>query len=154
MLAALMLVGLAAVPAPVGAATQAMVPACSGVNLRAAATTGATARARLATTARVTVAATVSGSSWRTDCAGPKAGSSWHRISHVNGATVRSLYGVTYLYAASGLLKTAPSAAPRPPAPPVATPAPAPPTPAPPVAPVPAAVPADPAISTADPYGA
>ena len=152
MLAALMLVGLAAVPAPVGAATQAMIPACSGVNLRAAATTSATARARLATTAKVTVAATVPGSSWRTDCAGPKAGSRWHRISHVNGASVRSLYGVTYLYAAAGLLKTAPSAAPPTPVPPAATPAPAPPTPAPPVTPVPA----DPASASAsaDPYGA
>ena len=93
MLAALMLVGLAAVPAPVGAATQAMVPACSGVNLRASATTGAALRARLATSAKITVAATVPGSSWRTDCAGLKAGSTWHRISHINGATVRSLYG-------------------------------------------------------------
>jgi stage II sporulation protein D len=146
MLAAVLLVGLAAVPAPVGAATQAMVPACSGVNLRAAASTGATARARLATTAKVTVAATVPGSSWRTDCAGLKAGSTWRRISHVNGATVRSLYGVTYLYAAAGLLKTAPGAAPAPVPP---TPAPVPPTPA----PVAAPTPADPAATT-DPYGA
>jgi hypothetical protein len=37
-LAAFLLAGLAAVPAPVGAATQAMVPACSAVNLRAGAT--------------------------------------------------------------------------------------------------------------------
>ena len=143
MLAALMLVGLAAVPAPVGAAAQAMVPACSGVNLRAAATTGATARARLATTAHVTVAATVSGARWRTDCAGLKAGSTWHRISHVNGATVRSKFGVTYLYVAAGLLRQAPvSAAPAP-------------TPV-----VPALAPATPALAapalapTADPYGA
>jgi len=159
MLAALLLVGLAAVPAPVGAATQAMVPACSGVNLRSAATTGATARARLATTAKVTVAATIRGSSWRTDCAGLKAGSTWHRISHVNGATVRSIYGVTYLYAAAGLLKSAPGAAPAPvpptSAPAPADPAPVPPTPAPPTPapPVPAPVPVDPTAATTDPYG-
>jgi len=160
LLAAFLLVGLAAVPAPVGAATQAMVPACSGVNLRSAASTGATPRARLATTAKVTVAATVRGSSWRTDCAGLKAGSTWHRISHVNGATVRSLYGVAYLYVAAGLLKTTPGAAPAPvpptpapmpPALPPADPAPVLPTPAP---PVPAPVPVDPTATATDPYGA
>ena len=85
-----------------------MVPACSGVNLRGSATTSSAVRTRLATTAKLTVAATVSGPSWRTECAGPKSGSTWHRISHVNGATVRSHFGVTYLYAAAGLLKAAP----------------------------------------------
>ena len=150
MLAALMLVGLAAVPPPVGAASQAMVPACSGVNLRGSATTSSAVRTRLATTAKLTVAATVSGASWRTECAGPKAGSTWHRISHVNGATVRSKFGVTYLYAAAGLLKQAPVSA---------APAPAPVVPA--LAPVVLALapstpaPAVPALApTVDPYGA
>ncbi len=136
-LAALLLAGLAAVPAPVDAASQAMVPACAGVNLRTGASTGAAIKARLATTAKVVVVATVSGASWRTDCAGPKAGSTWHRISHVNGATVRSRYGVTYLYAAVGLLRQAPAA---------------PPAPAPPAAVVP--VPADLASATTDAFGA
>lgn len=143
-LAALLLVGLAAVPAPVGAATQAMVPACSGANLRTGASTSAAIKTRLATTAKVTVAATVAGASWRTDCAGLKAGSTWHRISHINGATVRSKYGVTYLYAASGLLKRAPAASPTP-EPPVADPA------------APAQVapaPTDPSAAAADALGA
>ena len=165
-LAALLFVGLAAAPAPVNAASQAMVPACSGVNVRASASTSAAVRTRLATSAKVTVAATVPGSSWRTDCAGPKAGSTWHRISHVNGATVRSLYGVTYVYAAGGLLRSVPAVSPAPmpavspapvppatptPVPPTATPAPA---PVPPAPPVPTPAPADPAAATTDPLGA
>ena len=33
------------------------------------------------------------------------AGKTWYRILSVNGKSVKSLYGVTYLYAASGLFK-------------------------------------------------
>ncbi|HYN47252.1 MAG TPA: SH3 domain-containing protein, partial [Candidatus Nanopelagicales bacterium] len=126
-LAALLLATIAAAPATVQAASQAMVPACSGVNLRTGAATSAAIKVRLATSAKVTVTATVTGSSWRTACAGPKAGSTWYRISHVNGATVRSLYGVTSLFAASGVLKLAPAASPAPvppaPVPPATAPA-------------------------------
>lgn len=135
-LAALLLVATAAAPAPVGAAAQAMAPACAGVNLRTGASTSAAIKTRLATSATVTVAATVTGSSWRTDCAGLKAGSTWYRISHVNGATVRSLYGVTSLFAASGVLRRAP-----------ASPTPVAPAPAPPAG-------ADPALPTTDAFGA
>jgi SpoIID/LytB domain protein len=41
-------------------------------------------------------------------------GSSWHRISAINGKSVSSLYGVTYLYGASKLFKTATSPTPAP----------------------------------------
>ncbi len=116
-LATLLLAGMAAAPAPVGAAAQAMVPACAGVNFRTAASTGTTIKVRLSTSAKVTVAATVTGSGWRAVCSGAKSGATWYRISHVNGKTVRSLYGVTYLFAASGLLKRAAAVTP-PPAPP------------------------------------
>ena len=44
--------------------------------------------------------------SWRTTCAGKAvSGKTWYRILSVNGKSVKSLYGVTYLYAASGLFK-------------------------------------------------
>lgn len=159
-LAAFLLAGLAAVPVPVGAATTAMVPACTGVNLRSGAATTSAIRTRLSTTARLTVVATVPGASWRTECAGMKAGSTWRRISHVNGVAVKSRYGVTYLYAAAGLLKTAPTAAPAPvtpapaPAPSApATPTPAPATPPPATPPVPTPAPVAPAAAIADPYG-
>lgn len=110
-LVALLLGAVAAVPAPVAAASRTMVPACSGVNVRTAARTTAAIKTRLATTAKVTAVATVTGSSWKTVCAGTKSGATWYRISHVNGKTVRSLYGVTYLYVATGTLKNVPKAA-------------------------------------------
>ncbi len=121
-LAALLLAGFAAAPAPVAAAARTMVPACNGVNLRTGASTSTATKARLATGTTVTVVGTVNGSSWSTVCAGSKSGSTWYRISHVKGKTVRSLYGVTYLYAAKGVLKTAPTAsAPTPTPPPTTT---------------------------------
>lgn len=86
-------------------APSAMVPACSGVNIRTGASTTAAIRTRLLTSAKVTVVATVSGSHWSTTCPGAKSGSSWYRISAINGRSVSSLYGRTYLYAATGVLK-------------------------------------------------
>ena len=41
-------------------------------------------------------------------------GPSWYQISAVNGTSVQSLYGVSYVYAASGLFKTAVTVAPPP----------------------------------------
>jgi hypothetical protein len=89
-------------PAPI-----AMVPACPGVNVRTGASTTAAIRTRLTISAKVTVVATVSGSHWSTTCAGPRSGSTWYRISAINGRSVSSLYGRTYLYAATGVLKKA-----------------------------------------------
>jgi SpoIID/LytB domain protein len=87
-----------------------MVPACGGVNLRTGTSTSHATKARLASGARVTVSATVGGSRWSTVCAGSKSGSRWYRVTHVNGTSVRSLYGVASLYAATGVLKAAPTA--------------------------------------------
>src|SRR6187200_2999492 len=48
----------------------------------------------------------VSGSSWRTTCAGSTAtGSSWYKITVANGKDVRSRFGVSAVYAASSLFK-------------------------------------------------
>ena len=66
------------------------------------------AKTQLASSASVTVVAQVSGSAWSTTCPSAKSGSSWHRISAINGKSVSSLYGVSYLYAATGVLKAAP----------------------------------------------
>jgi GH25 family lysozyme M1 (1,4-beta-N-acetylmuramidase) len=55
----------------------------------------------------VTVAAWVAGSSWNKTCLGlPESGTHWYRIRAINGTSVRSLYGVKYVYAASRLLST------------------------------------------------
>ena len=97
--------------------------ACSA-SLRTSAATTATRKARVPIDTKVAVVASVTGSSWSTFCAGRVvAGKSWYRISAINGRSVRSLYGVSYLYAASGWFKptlattasTAPASTPTPP---------------------------------------
>ena len=97
-------------------------------NLRASASTGATSRAVINTDTKVLVVTQVTGSSYSTTCSGVAvSGKSWYRISSVNGKSVKSLYGVTYLYSATGLYKSAVTTtqAPTPtPKPPAATPTP------------------------------
>jgi GH25 family lysozyme M1 (1,4-beta-N-acetylmuramidase) len=111
--------------------------AACNLYLRTSAATGATSKALIKTDTKVTVATSVTGNSYRTTCAGKVvSGTYWYRISGVNGKSVKTLYGVTYLYAASALFKAAPTntiaSTPAPTPAPVATPAPAAaPTPAP-----------------------
>ncbi|HEX6867841.1 MAG TPA: hypothetical protein VF119_03500 [Candidatus Limnocylindrales bacterium] len=90
---------------PPAAAATIMAPACADVNLRTGPSTARAVKARLGTSARVTVVANVSGGHWSATCAGPKSGTTWARISAIDGRTVMSRYGVTWLYAAAGLLK-------------------------------------------------
>ena len=81
--------------------------AMCGANLRTHATTSAKIRGTIRKGTKVSVIATVVGGSWRTTCAGkPVHGRSWLRISAINGKSVRSTYGVSYLYAAAGLFKS------------------------------------------------
>jgi GH25 family lysozyme M1 (1,4-beta-N-acetylmuramidase) len=88
--------------------------ACDGVNLRTRPTTVATRKATLKAGTRVSVTATVSGGRWRASCAGRiVSGSSWYRISAINGRSVASLYGVTYVYGASGLFKAVVTVVPK-----------------------------------------
>ena len=56
----------------------------------------------------------MNGSSWGTDCAGWKSGTTWYRVTHVNGTAVASLYGVAALYAATGVLAAGAAPAPAP----------------------------------------
>ena len=130
--AAAMLVLMAV--APIAASSETMAPACSGANLRTSPSTSASIKTSLALANTLTVSGSVSGSSWGTSCPTWKSGSSWYRVTHVNGQSVASRYGVTVLYAAIGVLVRA--AAPVPTAPPTpgptASPTPAPTPPAPP----------------------
>jgi uncharacterized protein YgiM (DUF1202 family) len=91
-------------PAPAPVATT-MAPACASVNVRTGTSTTAAVKVRLGTSARVTVVATVAGSHWVASCPTSKSGSGWYRISTINGKSVKSLYDVTWLYAATGVLK-------------------------------------------------
>ena len=80
--------------------------ACDGVNLRTGPSTGYAIKTSVKTGTTISVVATVTGGSWSAVCAGKAvAGSGWYRISAVNGKTVSSLYGVTYVYGATGLFK-------------------------------------------------
>jgi GH25 family lysozyme M1 (1,4-beta-N-acetylmuramidase) len=93
-------------------------------NLRSSASTGATSRTVINIDTKVLVATQVTGSSYSTTCSGKAvSGKSWYRISSVNGKSVKSVYGVTYLYSATGLYKSTvttsggPTPTPPPPAP-------------------------------------
>ena len=93
------------IPGDVLGATTTKVALCSA-NLRTSASVGARARTVIPTGTKVSVVTSVSGGSWRTTCAGKTtSGKTWYRIGAVNGKSVKSLYGVTYLYAASSLFK-------------------------------------------------
>src|SRR3954454_432608 len=94
-----------ATPSTPQPATRTMAPACANVNLRTGTSTSTAVKARLGTSARVTVVATVSGSHWAASCPTSKSGSGWYRISAVNGKSVKSLYGLSWLYAATGVLR-------------------------------------------------
>jgi len=98
-------------PRSVIAASQSLAPACDGINIRTAATTSSTIRVRLAINNRLTVSGTVGGASWGTSCPTWKSGSGWYRVSEINGRSVDSLYGVSVLYAATGILTTPATAA-------------------------------------------
>ena len=91
-------------PAPALAAST--LTARCGVNLRSSASTAARVRVTIPSGARVVATAVLTGGRWATSCGGGTAGSRWYRITTVNGASVRARYGVSYLYAATGLFRT------------------------------------------------
>ena len=96
-----------ATPAPTAAptpATQTLVPACDGINLRGAASTTATVIAKLSLSATVRITGTKAGGAWSTTCPTAKSGSGWYVIDQVNGTAVKTLYGVSAIYAAMGVL--------------------------------------------------
>jgi GH25 family lysozyme M1 (1,4-beta-N-acetylmuramidase) len=107
--------------------------ACGGVSLRTGPKTTATLKRTLTVGTDVKVYGTVTGGAWKTTCNGSaSSGTTWYRITHIAGVSVKTRYGVTYLYGAKGLFR-APTATPKPTPPPTPTP-----TPTPPPTPVPA----------------
>ncbi len=81
-----------------------MAPACAGANLRTSASTSAAVAVALGIGATVLADTTVSGGSWSTTCPTAKSGLTWYRVTAVGGISVQTLYGVAYLYAATGVL--------------------------------------------------
>lgn len=77
--------------APARAATATMaIAACDAVNLRTGTSTTTTVKRQLVAGTRVTIAATVSGGSWSASCAGRAvSGSTWYRITAIDGTSLR-----------------------------------------------------------------
>ena len=98
-------------------------PKCDDVNLRTGPGTTFTRKAQVDEGARLTVVAKVSGGSYGVQCAGAyQTGSYWFKISAINGKSVKSLYGVSYVYGARKLFKTLLLPAPSPTTTPTAAP--------------------------------
>jgi stage II sporulation protein D len=131
-------------------------PKCDATNVRTGPGVGYTKKASLKSSAVVTVVAKVSGGHYGARCAGTwYSGYKWLRISAINGVSVKSRYGVKYLYGAGRLFRTVTIATPTPA--PTDTPAPTPTaTDAPPAGPDPSTAPsADPSPApSADPSAA
>jgi len=93
-------------PTPVYGASVTKAAACA-TNLRTRPYVTARRKTTIKTNTRVTVTSSVTGGRWRVTCAGKtRSGRSWYRISAINGKSVKRLYGVTYVYAATGLFKS------------------------------------------------
>lgn len=116
LLSAVVLVGVVSVPAPhpVLASTP-MTTACDGVRLRTGPSTGDSSVATLTVGTQVSVETTVTGGAWSAACASnPTSGDGWHQISAMNGQSVAALYGVPFVYAATGLFQTIATPTPTP----------------------------------------
>jgi GH25 family lysozyme M1 (1,4-beta-N-acetylmuramidase) len=104
----LFVAGAAFVPGVSLAADTTRAAACN-VYMRTKPATSAPSKVTIKTDTRVTVTRAVAGTAYKTTCSGrPVSGSTWFLISAINGRTVKSQYGISYLYAASGLFKTIP----------------------------------------------
>lgn len=96
-----------ATPTPTPTATTTTLAANCSVRLRASASTSADTKAIIDSGTLVTASGKVSGDAWAADCGTNVSGSSWYKITAVGGKSVSSLYGVSVVYAASGLFRTA-----------------------------------------------
>jgi hypothetical protein len=109
-LSAILLVTMLSIYTPREAlgATASKTALCTA-NVRIRASLTARSKALISKGTRVSVAATVTGGRWRTSCPGRSvSGTSWYRISAINGVSVKTLYGANYVYAATRLFKPTP----------------------------------------------
>jgi GH25 family lysozyme M1 (1,4-beta-N-acetylmuramidase) len=108
-IAALLATTLASVvaPADVLGATSTKTVLCTANARKSAPSTSSAIATTLKPGTKVTVTATLTGSSWSVSCGGKTtASNTWYRISAINGQSVKSLFNVTYLFAATGLIST------------------------------------------------
>lgn len=90
--------------ASVEASTSSVSSNCA-VNLRAHATVGAAVKKVIAVDTTVTVAGKVLGGWWSANCPAYVHGYYWYKITAINGRSVSSVYGVSAVYAATGLFR-------------------------------------------------
>ncbi|HEX7951165.1 MAG TPA: glycoside hydrolase family 25 protein [Candidatus Limnocylindrales bacterium] len=76
-----------------------------GVNIRARASTASSIRMAIKVDTVLTVSGKVSGGSWSASCKTWVHGNSWFTVTAINGRSVRSLFGVSVVYAATGLFR-------------------------------------------------
>jgi GH25 family lysozyme M1 (1,4-beta-N-acetylmuramidase) len=88
------------------AATSNWTANCS-LNLRTGPGTSTSIKTSIASGTAITSSGTVSGGSWSADCSGAVNGSSWLKIVAVGGKSTSSLFGVSVVYAATGLFSAA-----------------------------------------------
>ena len=86
--------------APAGTSTA----VCDGISLRKSPSSTAAKVRAINSGTSVHVAATVSGTPYTANACGTS-GSEWLKIDKVGGKTVKSLYGVNYVYAAAGFFQ-------------------------------------------------
>jgi hypothetical protein len=99
-------------------ATSVKIASC-WTSLRIGASTSSHIQTNVHSGTHVTVVGTVAGGSWRASCDGRTVSStSWYRISAINGKSVMSLYGRSYLYAVTVRFRAATSSGPSPTPPP------------------------------------
>ncbi|MEI7743844.1 MAG: CoA-binding protein, partial [Chloroflexota bacterium] len=112
MIAILVLSGAStAFPSP-ALGTTPLATRCDGVSLRGKPSTASKLLRALPAGATVVAVARVSGASWAATCAGMTArGTSWWKITAVNGRTAASLFGVPVVYGATSLFRWASSSA-------------------------------------------
>jgi GH25 family lysozyme M1 (1,4-beta-N-acetylmuramidase) len=103
-----LLVALAVVPIAPGVADASSdyAAACS-VRLRASPAISAVTLSTIPTGAVVTATGTVQGDPWSATCVTDVSGDTWYAIVAMNGVSVSSRYGVSVVYAATGLFQTA-----------------------------------------------
>ena len=75
-------------------------------SLRTGATVASTRKGTVPLGTRVVASGAANGVTWHTTCGGKStSGHVWYRITSIGGKSVKSLYGVPYLFAATGLFK-------------------------------------------------
>jgi len=81
-----------------------VVAQCNGIALRSDPSTSGSLLARVSTGVKVRATELVAGDGYTTGACGTS-GDTWYKITKVGGKTVKSLYGVTPVYAASGFFE-------------------------------------------------